>query len=201
MWSFQNYSQSTHSQILVSAKVLEKLRKNLFAEFSLSNEQWRYVHCQTKPPFRKLQKVFTISFEISVQIAPKSFIFPEISFANVYHSFNTQLFLQPFYFQQRIVQKRYFLFRQVISIKLIAGQIHAHVHVSVFSFGIWLFSIKSNIFDSLTDGKSLCVVEKLRKNSLSSVRFGYKDRTNPPNFVILIGEKHGSNWLTFDLFN
>jgi hypothetical protein len=48
----------------------------------------------------------------------------------------------------------------------------------------------------LAEGKILGVVEKLGKDSFSPVRFRDKYRADPPDLIVLVGEKHGSNGLS-----
>ena len=138
---FENYTQSAYCQVLVPAKVLEELCKYLLTNLTLPDKQWRDINCKSKSPLWKFQKVLTIALQMSVQVASKTFIFPKVSFADINHPFDIWLLFESFYFQHRIVEKQYFLGREVISIKFITCQVHTHVHVGFFGLYVGFFSI------------------------------------------------------------
>lgn len=67
------------------------------------------------------------------------------------------------------------------------------MNVGLFGFYVWLLGVKAKVADAFVDGKTLGEIKKLWKYSFTSVWFGNKNWAYPPNFLILISEKHSSN--------
>lgn len=201
MNTFRYYPKTSHVNILISSQIFKKLSKYLFSNLPFVNEQWRNICGQSEPPLWKLQKVFTISFQFTIQVASKALVLTEIPMAYIYHALDVWFILKSLYFQKWVIQKEDFLASQVVSIEFVFCHIHAHVQICLFRLYIRFLCIKAKVFDSFAQGKALSKVKKLWKNSLAAKRFGNKNGADPPDLIILIGEKHRSNRLAVNFFD
>lgn len=186
MIPFYYDSQRTHIEVLIPPEILKKLRKYLFSYLSFLDKQWRDVNSQSESPLRELKKVLTITFKVSIKVATKSFVLSEISFANVDHAFNIGFNLQSFYFEWRVVKKQYFLTCQIVSVESVICELKSQMKVRLSCFFVSFLGIKSEILNPSAQCETFCKIKKLRKYSFASERFGYKNRTYPPDLLILI---------------
>ena len=138
---------------------------------------------------------------MSIQVASKPFVPAKIPITNINHSLYIWLYIQFLYFKERIIKKQYFFACKIIPVKFIIGDFHPHMKIGLFGFSVTLFSIKAKIFYSFADSQTFSKIKKLRKNSFTPKRFGYKNRTYPPDLLILVGQEHSSNRLVINFLN
>ncbi len=74
------------------------------------------------------------------------------------------------------------------------------MEVGVLGFGVGLFSVETDVLDALAEGEALGIVEELGEKAFAAVGFWDEDRADPPDLVILVGEKHGGDGLAMDFF-